>query len=210
VYDQRGFGRSACKRDDVEVRYCADDLRAVLDAANIEQAAIVGHDLGAMAGLRLAIEYPERLCCLVVCSSAGGIISEKILRSVAARLSELTRGGPRDGMLLSPGFAERHPDLTFLQQQIFEMGEPVDAALMASAVEARVRIGELTGFATPTLVISGAMDQLFPSEAVLEAASLIPGAKSLEIPDVGHLPFFEQPELFNRVVGEFVDLHWPA
>lgn len=207
TYDQRGFGRSVCPPSEIDIRYLGSDLRALLDALDIERAAIVGHDMGGLGGLRLALEHPERVSALVICNSAGGVISERILRSAAAALSDLTRSGPQDGIVLSPEFERENPYATFLQHQIYGLSEPFDAGLLASAVEARVQPGELAGFSTPTLVVTGSQDRLFPAEAVHEAAGLIPGAKIVDFEETGHLPFFERPKRFNRLVGEFLALH---
>ena len=50
-------------------------------------------------------------------------------------------------------------------------------------------------------------DALFPPEAIREVASLIPGAELREIAGSGHSPYFEVPEVFNRIVDDFVGKH---
>ena len=56
----------------------------------------------------------------------------------------------------------------------------------------------------PTLFLWGERDQLFPPEALREAAELVPGAVLESFPGIGHSTYFEDPERFNAVVSEFV------
>jgi pimeloyl-ACP methyl ester carboxylesterase len=113
-------------------------------------------------------------------------------------------------MLFAPGFTEREPVRAFLQEQIFGLGPPLDPAIMAGLVDARVRETELTGFSTPTLAVIGQHDSLFDPAALKEALAQIPGARVVEFGDSGHLSFFEEPVRFNQLVQEFVERHLPA
>ena len=65
----------------------------------------------------------------------------------------------------------------------------------------------LEGFDTPTLVISGHEDLLFPPEVMQSVAETIPGAHLASFEHAGHSTYFEEPERFNRVVAEFLDAH---
>ena len=58
-YDLRGFGRSAEYRD--EPSYHHEDLRALLDYLNMEQAHIVALSLGGGISLEFALDHPDRL-----------------------------------------------------------------------------------------------------------------------------------------------------
>src|SRR5262249_7174700 len=56
----------------------------------------------------------------------------------------------------------------------------------------------------PTLVVHGARDVL-PEAASREWASILPNSRLLVIPDAGHLPYADQPEIFYSAVGEFLN-----
>jgi pimeloyl-ACP methyl ester carboxylesterase len=71
-------------------------------------------------------------------------------------------------------------------------------------LHARIDPEELKTYSTPTLVISGEEDALFPTQAIREIAELIPDAELKTIPGSGHSPYFEVPEIFNQVVDEFL------
>jgi pimeloyl-ACP methyl ester carboxylesterase len=66
----------------------------------------------------------------------------------------------------------------------------------------------LEGFSTPTLLIAGDQDLLFPAEALQAVAEMIPGAAYREFNGCGHSVYFEDAEAFNPVIAEFVDPHF--
>jgi 3-oxoadipate enol-lactonase len=53
-------------------------------------------------------------------------------------------------------------------------------------------------------VLTSPEDVLFPPEVMEEVAATIPGARLQVIPGVGHSTYFEAPEVFNRVVLDFL------
>ena len=71
----------------------------------------------------------------------------------------------------------------------------------------RIEPEELAGFATPALMLVGEHDALFPGDTLRDVAGLIPGTRVVDFPGCGHSTYFEDPERFNRVVGEFVAAH---
>jgi pimeloyl-ACP methyl ester carboxylesterase len=62
----------------------------------------------------------------------------------------------------------------------------------------------LPQISVPTLVIVGAEDALTPPADSQLMAERIPGARLVTIPNAAHLSNMEQPEAFNRAVGEFL------
>ena len=65
----------------------------------------------------------------------------------------------------------------------------------------------LEGFATPTAILMGHEDVLFPPDAMRSVAATIPGAELVEFPTAGHSTYFEQPARFNEVVADFLAKH---
>lgn len=63
---------------------------------------------------------------------------------------------------------------------------------------------ELAAIAAPTLLVWGEQDELIPLACGRDAASLIPGAKLVVLPNVGHVPSIEASQDLVRVVSEFV------
>lgn len=60
VPDTRGFGRSDKPPGPYDRQMLAADMVGVLDALDVERAAVIGHDWGGIIGFKVAIDYPER------------------------------------------------------------------------------------------------------------------------------------------------------
>jgi pimeloyl-ACP methyl ester carboxylesterase len=62
----------------------------------------------------------------------------------------------------------------------------------------------LRALSAPTLVLHGERDAL-PAAVALELSDLLPHARHVLLPDAGHMPFWEAPERFFTLVGDFLD-----
>lgn len=208
-FDHRSFGRSTCDEGAFHPKYFADDLRAILDAEQIDRAALVCQSLGGWSGLRMALEAPERVASLVLCDTPGGILHPKILEAVAGLGDRLKREAVRGSAALAPGFETRKPALAHLYDQISSLntGFDVKGLGLLFSEEAAVALDRLEGFSVPTLMIAGDQDLLFPSEALRAVADSIPGASFREFTGCGHSVYFEDAKAFNQVVSGFVARH---
>jgi pimeloyl-ACP methyl ester carboxylesterase len=142
----------------------------------------------------------------VLSSSAGGVMTRQLFTSLAEGSVRYSKGAGID-IAVAPGWWESHPAEAFLFEQIYSLNDPIDPSLLASLVEAKIEPEEFAGYRTPTLVISGARDQLNGRGTIAEAARAIPGAKHVDLPEAGFSTFFECPREFNGLVSEFVGLH---
>jgi pimeloyl-ACP methyl ester carboxylesterase len=204
TFDHRCFGRSFCPPESFKPAYFGDDLVAILDAEKIDRVALVCQSMGGWTGMRMALDHPDRLSCLVLCGTPGGIVTDQII-AAAAKISE---GAAKDGIngnaALAESFQRREPSLSFLYDQIGSHNTGFSPRLLGELLHARIDPEELKTYSTPTLVISGEEDALFPTQAIREIAELIPDAELKTIPGSGHSPYFEVPEIFNQVVDEFL------
>ena len=74
VYDVRGHGRTTAPEDPdaYSLPTYAQDLRALLDALDIERAHIGGSSQGGMIAAQFAVDFPERSRSLLICDSSAG------------------------------------------------------------------------------------------------------------------------------------------
>ena len=113
VFDHRMFGRSACALKDFDQSRYAEDLFAILDAEGVERAAVVCQSMGGRTGLRAALDSPERIPCLVLSNTAGGIDRDSFrTHSIAARREFAGKGF--GVVALARDFQERNPELYYL------------------------------------------------------------------------------------------------
>jgi pimeloyl-ACP methyl ester carboxylesterase len=99
--------------------------------------------------------------------------------------------------------------MTLLYSQISSLNSGVEPGALANLAseEARITAPELADFATPTLVIAGENDLLFPARTLRSVAETIPGAEYREFPVCGHSVYFEDAGSFNGVVRDFLAKH---
>src|SRR5215208_4491729 len=83
--DLRGHGRSAAPADgDYAIETQVDDVRAVLDDANIDRAVLVGHSLGGAIALAFAGRHPARVTGLVLAAAPGRVPDEQSRQIIEA------------------------------------------------------------------------------------------------------------------------------
>jgi sigma-B regulation protein RsbQ len=64
--------------------------------------------------------------------------------------------------------------------------------------------GELSSIQCPTLIVRGSHDNFVPEYCALELHRLIAGSELVCLNGCGHLPYLEDPALFNRIVEQFI------
>lgn len=205
VFDHRGFGRSVCEPEFVGLDFFVEDLKAILDNENADQAVLVCQSMGGFTGLPFTLKYPERVKALVLCGTSGGVVTDDI---IAARKKSMERlkNNPDMNPALALDFPNREPALTHLYYQIHSLNDP-DLVNIARAglAKAKVTPEDLAGFSTPTLIMAGTEDMLFPMAAMESVAASVPGAVIKWFRKAGHSTYFEQADIFNRVLSEFLE-----
>jgi 3-oxoadipate enol-lactonase len=191
-------GQSDAPPGPYTARQLAEDALAVLDAAAVESAHVVGLSLGGAVAQELALAHPERVRSLALLSTfaAQPPRSRALLEAWRAWYPvAIADPGLRKAWELQAYcwlFTDRfwrseanvRAALRFASSQPPQPAQgfvgQVDAAL---SHDARDRLGALD---LPTVVIHGALDQLSPIENGEELARLIRGAELVVIPEAGH------------------------
>ena len=207
VFDNRGVGKSTAAKGRFSTADLADDAVKVLDAHLVPRASVFGISMGGMIAQEIALRHPERVRALAL-----GATFASHWRSTKPPLSVA-----RD--LLLAGLVSRSPERMarlLVSDEFFARDRERFAAWMDSmtppplSVERRqiaaiVRheaYRRLKGLAIPTLVVSGDRDRLVPVENSRTLARIIPGARYVELPGVGHAFPFERPDETARILTE--------
>lgn len=199
-------------------------LRDVMDAIGGEPAHVIGQSLGAWTAWRLALAEPERFRSLISATGAGILLddeesqrqSEAIHKKVGAvtakALEEPTRERVRarlEWLMASP---DRVTDeLVETRYTIFNL--PDSRAVMGkmsaeqTSDENRaylVNEAQLAQTKVPTMLVWTDKNPTVPASVAERAASLVPGARYELVENAGHWPQFEQSEVFNALVLDFI------
>ena len=208
VFDHRLYGRSRCTPENFDRAKFGADLMAILDAEGIDRTAIVCQSMGGWTGLRAALEYPDRVACLVLSNTSGGIYTPQVDEHLKAARQRFAAEG-FGNVALHSDFIERSPGMAFLYAQISSLNAQLTPEVREkiSGRDNPVGVAALSGLQVPTLLITSENDVVFPPAAIREVAALVPGAELVELPAAGHSPYFETPDAFNRTVGDFLQKH---
>lgn len=212
-YDMRGFGLSPMVGGPYSHHA---DLRALLDALDVERASLVGCSMGGGAVIDFALENPQRVEALVLVGSAVGGFEfdegtpEEWDELVAAdgagdleRVSELEVrmwvDGPRRGPdAVDPAVRDLVRGMNFiaLENEALQLGEELEPDKPA--------FSRLSQIQAPTLVLVGEEDR----PRTLAASDLLvrelPDARKTVVAGTAHLPNMERPEEFNGLVLNFL------
>jgi class 3 adenylate cyclase/esterase/lipase len=196
VFDKRGVGLSDRTAGLPTLEERMDDVRAVMDAAGSERAALIGISEGGPMSLLFSATYPERTTALVLWASFARVawapdhpigvvpqVSEAAYRYIEKRWGE--------GAVLRRLVAQDAPDHPGVLQMLARYER--NAATPSSAVAA-LRFGVetdvrhiLSAIAVPTLIVHHSGDPFVPAAHGCYLAAHIPGAQLAEFPGDIHL-----------------------
>lgn len=196
LFDNRGTGDSDRVRGIMTMKRMAADAVAVLDAAGVATAHVVGISMGGMIAQQVALSHRSRLRSLsLLCTSPGGRSGAPPWRLlVASALRPVVSPKATFGLAAPMLYGERAraampgrlaEDLERRAQE--ETPARTAWAQMAGIArwDVRARLGELEGL--PTLVVHGEADALVPFDRGAEIAAAVPGSRLVALPRCGHL-----------------------
>jgi pimeloyl-ACP methyl ester carboxylesterase len=211
--DLPGFGRSGKPGSlSFTIEEYANFLESFLDQRGVERVSLVVHDWGAV-GLAFAQRHPERIERLVVIDAVPFLPGYRWHRKArigrTPLLGELSMGTITKRTLrflskesnATPGPMPQQWQENVLahfdqgtQRAILRLyrSSPPDVLAAAGA-----RLGELDA---PALVVWGAQDPYIPARFGEAYAEALGGAELLELADAGHWPWFDRPDVIDRVV----------
>lgn len=212
-FDNRDIGKSGLASGPYSVADMARDALAVLDAAGIGKAHVVGHSMGGAIAQELAIAAPGRVDRLVLANTYAR--QDVYTRAIMRMLGDLRRhvddelvfGAALTSFVLGEYLLKRN-DLYVLVQSSLDagLGQPKAAFLrQLEACMASNTSDRLHDIKAPTLVLFSDDDRLFSPAMARELASGIPNGADLdEIINSGHCPMVEQPQAFADVTRRFL------
>ncbi|WP_101296589.1 alpha/beta fold hydrolase [Halegenticoccus soli] len=219
AYDVRGHGRTGGSADQrYSVELLAADLKALVDALNLDRPYVCGLSLGGMIAQTYAVRYADRIGALVLADTA---VSTRLTRRDAVLSLLLPKWATAAAVrLLGP---ERWVDVAFGIASLtrgadwFGRDERVRAYVREtmSGFDAReynkvfgavydFRAVDLTAIEVPTLVVNGEFedDAAFRHAEVIRR--LVPDASTAVIPGAGHVSNMENPDAFDDAVRAFL------
>lgn len=209
-FDFWGFGDSDKEAEAHTIEEYVHQVVRFLDEMGIARTRLVGHSMGGMVSLKMAIDHPDRVVRL---ATAGAVIEGSSL----APLLKMTTNQLIGKLLI------RRPVVMGMWTRLLQnirvgwsrwFQEVVDDSAKSSqeAVLRSVRSmremdlrPELANLRVPALIIHGAKDDIVnPDQAEIFQKILVPSAQVVVMPNCRHFPFMDDPETFNRILIAFL------
>jgi pimeloyl-ACP methyl ester carboxylesterase len=214
-YDLGGFGKSD-RLDRPISRW--QELCGVLDALDIERAALIGCSMSGSAVVRFALAHPDRVSALVPVSAVPSGIPmvgeeppevEEMFEAWEAgdfsKASELQIRIWFDGPHRRPEHVSQEQRRLALEMNLIAVKNRtlyVDDGYAEPGPPIVERLHEIS---TPTLAIAGVLDHELDVTGTRYIAEHVPVGAFLAIPNAAHVPNMDDPAMFNDAVLRFLD-----
>ena len=209
MFDKRGTGLSDHVAHLPHMDERMDDLRAVMDAAGVERASILGISEGGSLAALFAASHPGRSRSLVLygafarSSRISTLATDEAFDRMIKYIDEAWGSG-KSFRIFAPSKAN---DAAFREWwgKFERLGASPSAAIALMRMNREIEIsGILHSIKVPTLVVHPTDDTLVSVEGGRELAAGIPGARLVEIPGRDHLWFVDADDRFLAEVEEFL------
>ena len=209
LYDLRGHGRSAAPGDSYTLQELASDVAALLDYLQISRAAFVGLSIGGMIGQMFALQYPDKLAGLVLCST-GSRTEPQTKATIEDRIKTVRAEGLESQVrsTLARWFTAK-----FIEQAPATMTWVSDLILATSvdgysgcgrAIQGLDVTDALSEVRIKTLIIPGEHDLGFPEKVSRTIQQKIANSDLVLLTDAAHIGNVEQAHLFNEILMDFL------
>jgi len=211
--DNRGAGHTGdVPGAPYTVQTMAADCLAVLDAAGVTTAHVVGISMGGLMAQEIALTAPERVRSLCLLATHPGIAHAVMNPDALAML------GNR-GEVTAQQAAELSIPFNYSSATPRERIEEDWAVRLPLAATNKGYLAQLTGtsqwdgydrldqITSPTLVLHGELDALVPPANGHNIAGRIPGAELVTVPEANHLLGTDQPDQVSGLLVDWLDRH---
>lgn len=213
--DVRGHGKSEATPGPYKMEQMADDVKALIDTRRCGPVMLIGHSMGGYITFAFLRHYPKLVAGLgLVCTRPGADTPEgKTNReNLAQRVEKEGSIAVVDAMFPKMLSSTTYGEQLELSDGIRQMMLATPVAGIAGASRGMALRADssdlLSSIKVPTLIITGANDQLIPPKESENMAKQISNATLHIVPGAGHLPSAEKPGEFNRALREFLVKHF--
>lgn len=213
--DLRGHGQSVVHDRAPTVEQLADDVTAIAEALELDDAVAVGWSLGAPV-LWHVLSGPaaDRFAGAVIVDMTPRVLNDEEWQlGLSQELCEARQTAIRDdfanfaigagqAMFAQPVREEHRALADWAGEEFARNDSTAIDSLWSSLVDQDFRpvLGRIR---QPTLVIHGAHSQLYGSDTAKHLVSALPNARAVQFDRSGHAPQLEQPDLFNAAIRDF-------
>lgn len=220
--DLIGSGLSDKPTIDYRPEELIESIRGLMDALGLSTATLIGSSMGGGVASGMALTHPERVHRLVLIDGLPDHVRERLAsplmrRAVNTRVPAwLARFGALfvgshtieavlkeivyDHSLVTPAVLDR----SNRNRQREDMISPLLSLRDSLPLWEQHFAPRLKDIRHSTLILWGEQDRLFPPEVGRHLHATIPQSRLIVVPNAGHIPQWEQPQVINRYITEFL------
>ena len=214
VFDNPGVGQTTGPRGPYTTELFGDVAVALLQSLGVERAHVVGASMGGLIAQQVAVRHPELVRSLTLHCPwwRADPYTQALIRSWQsyARVAGMVELSRQVWLwVFTPCFFEERPDwFAGLEEEAQKPGQSVEAFCdQAEACISHEALEAVAAIEAPTLITVGDGDILTPPAHSRALHERIKGSILHIWPQMGHAPFWEIPEEFNRLNLEFLEAH---
>ena len=200
-YARRGYFKSDAA-DPADPGCAADDLRDLIDALQLGQVHLVSSGGGGSIAADHVLSNPQQVLSLTVSSNYAGIRKGPIRDAAERARPPQWNALPRWFREFSTSYVVANPkgveDWIALQEESTKHKGVQQTMANRIDGETLERIGR------PVLLLTGDADSSTPPSLMRMVAGHIPQAELVIVPEAGHSPYWETPDVFNRALQGFL------
>ncbi len=211
--DLRGFGDGAQVPEVMTMDQYASDLKDLLDENKVDHVVLCGSSMGGYVALAFLAQWPERVQALILCNTRSNADTPEGRK---ARLDTARNAFDKGVAVIARGMVSKvlsgrtqreRPELVASIEAMMARQTPAAVAAASRGMAQRSdRTPMLGSISVPTLIITGAYDDLMPLPTSRAMHEAIPQSHLVILPGAAHLSNVEAPEPFNRAVRDFLVL----
>ena len=212
TWDERGHGKTAGDELAPYSYYdSADDLAALLQYLNVEQAVLAGMSQGGFLSLRCALTHPERVKGLIMIDSQAGAELEEKMPAYKQMIETFVTQGltPELGNMLAYIILGQNFDQAEVWKSKWRDFTPVNIQGNFQTLASRDDItGRLADIPQPVLIVHGDADVAIPLERARIMDQELPHSRLVVVPGAGHAANLSHPGEVNAAIAAFLKEVW--
>ncbi|HWG03834.1 MAG TPA: alpha/beta hydrolase [Beijerinckiaceae bacterium] len=200
-YSRRNFYKSDLANTD-DPGIASEDLHHLVTFLSLDRFHLIGVAAGGSVATDYALSHPERLRSLTICGRTAGVSKGAVAEAVAAAKPQLWNRLPRAFQEIGPSYRVANPDGVKRWSEINRLSEARKGARQKNA--SVITAEKLKSMRIPVLLMTGSADLTAPPSLMRLVAKQIPNSELVIVGEAGHSIYWEQPEVFNRIVLDFI------
>lgn len=209
AWDAPGYVDSSLVEENIDEYVLA--LSQLIESCGKTKVSLVGHSMGGTVASRYAALHPEKVDKLILsCTHPGYGAPESAPKSekLEKRLKELAEIGRE-----AYGKNRARDLLPFpdVPQAVLDYAANIASETNLEGLRRATRMLQLADnrpllpqIQAPTLILTGEKDAVVQPALKADLLSLVPYTQHIEMPGLGHAPYFQAPEYYNSILRQFL------